>query len=398
MCCTKQAHCLVHDFERSGRTFVLHKDNKETDNSFCQLYPIDHSIYKAHTIPLIPPCSLLLFLAPYSPAAYAIPTYIAFTISYPTMGSQNLRSNPTVHSDSLNNKYKDRQQRNPPSRTQSKASDAVSDITYPSNRLRSPISPLDSHGETWKHPPRAHAQLNGKGPIYDNGAPEGHFELRPFSFYEGLHSPEPDDKSVFADMLAAPPQKRLSRPFEQPYPSYNHGATLEKGKTASGPTQASLPRGDSRHRRQPPTQFSSNRKGNRKGPPTPIVIPKSVHQTNVHRKAAPYQESQGRPQHPARQETQVRGQKPAHHHGWNPLAETSRQQGGAETQHKEKRRNNKWRDDIESQRELLRSKNRCKHDDPEYKSGRRCFFFLMLMFILVIVIIVVIVEKNLHQH
>ena len=295
------------------------------------------------------------------------------------MGSQKLRPNPTSHSDSINNKYKDRQQRNPPSRTPSKASDAVSDIMYPTNRPRSPVSPLNSHGETWKHPPRAHAQLNGKGPIYDNKAPKGHFELRPFSFYEGIHtSPEPDDKSVFADMLAAPPQKRLSRPFEQPYPTYNHGATLKKEKTAAGPTQANLPRGDSRHRRQP-TQFSSNRKGNRKGPPTPIVIPKPVHQTNVHRKPAPNQESQSRPQRPARQETQV-------------------QQRGAQTQHKEQRHNNKWRDDIESQREFLRSKNRCKHDDPEYKSGRRCFFFLVLMLILVIVIIVVIVEKNLHHH
>ena len=314
------------------------------------------------------------------------------------MGSQTLRSKPTVHSDSLNSKYKDRQQRNPPNRTPSKASDAVSDITYPTNRQRSPISPLDSHGETWKHPPRAHAQLNGKGPIYDNGAPEGHFELRPFSFYEGLHtSPEPDNKSLFADMLAAAPAKRLSRPFEQPNPIYNHGATLEKEKTASGPTQASLPRGDSRHRRQP-AQFSSNRKGNRKGPPTPIVIPKPVHQTSVHRKPAPNQESQSRPQRPARRGTQVRGQKPAHHHGGNPLAEPPRQQRGSQSQHKEQRRNNKYRTDIEWQGELLRSKNRSKHDDPQYKSGRRCFFFLVLMFILVIVIIVVIVEKNLHQH
>ena len=314
------------------------------------------------------------------------------------MGSQQLRSKPTVHSDSLNNKYKERQQRKPPSRTPSKASDAVSDVTYPSNRPRSPVSPLDSHGETWRHPPRAQTQPKGTGPIKDNGAPVGHFVLRPFSFYEEQYtSPEPDDKSVFADMLAAPPAKRLSRPFEQPYPIYNHGATLEKEKTDSGPTQANLPRGDSRHRRQP-TQFSANRKGNRKGPPTPIVIPQPVHQTNVHRKPAPNPESQSRPQRPARQETQGRVQKPAHHHGWNMLAEPSRQQSGAQTQHKEKRRNNKYHSDIEWQAGLLRSKNRSKHDDPQYKSGRRCFFFLVLMFILVIVIIVVIVEKNLHQH
>ena len=314
------------------------------------------------------------------------------------MGSQKLRSKPTVHNDSLNNKYKDCQQRKPASRTPSKASDEVSDITCPVNQPRSPISPLDSHSETWRHPPRARAQPKGKEPIYNNGAPEGHFRLRPFSFYEELYtSPEPDDKSVFADMLAAPPKKRLSRPFEQPYPTYNHGATLEKEKTASGPTQANPPRGESRHRRQP-AQFSSNRKGNRKAPPTPIVIPPPVHQANVRRKPAPDQESQSRPQRPARQETQGRAQKPAHHHGWNPLAEPPRQQRGAQTQHKEQRRNNKFRnDDLEWQGELLRSKNRSKHDDPQYKSGRRCFFFLVLMLILVIVVIVVIVERNLHQ-
>ena len=314
------------------------------------------------------------------------------------MGSQSLRSKPTVHDDSLNNKYKECQQSKPASRTPSRASDAVSDITYPSNQARSPVSPLDSHGETWKHPPRTHSQLKGKGPVNDNEASVGHFGIRPFSFYEGQYlSPEPDDKSVFADMLAAPPAKRLSRPFEQPHPMYNHGVTLEKAKTASGPAQASLPRGDSRHRRQP-THFSSNRKGNRKGPPTPIVIPQPVYQANVQRKPAPNQESQNRPQRTARQEPQVREQKPAPHHGWNPSVEPSRRQRGAPTQHKEKRRNNKYRSDIEWQAELLRSKNRSKHDDAQYKSGRRCFFFLVLMFILVIVIVVVIVEKNLHQH
>lgn len=293
------------------------------------------------------------------------------------MGPTALRSKPTVHNGALHNVYKSQR----------------SDRSRHDDGRRSPVSPIESNGETWKYPPRAQAHLKGLGPLHDKPhgeAPKDHFRSRPMSYYDGLPaSPEPDNKAVFADLPAAPAKQRLSRPFEQPYPTSNQGRQAPgKGQTstpsAAVPMHANLSRADSRLRRQP-AGFSHPKA------PAPLAIPPPAHQSKRQREPSPYRADQAPAQRSVRHQGKpVSGRRPARHQGWNPLQEPARQKGTVYVQRKDQRRG----DDLERQGGLARSKSRAKDNDPEYKSGRRCFFSLMVMMIIVIVVVVVMVEKN----
>ncbi|KAL9072048.1 MAG: hypothetical protein Q9161_003823 [Pseudevernia consocians] len=268
------------------------------------------------------------------------------------------------------------------------------------NCPRSPVSPLESNGETWKYPRRAQAHLKGLGNLHEGSlveAHKNHFRSRPISYYDGLPtSPEPEDKAVFADLPAAPATERLSRPFEQPYLMYNNGMTSGQGKASKppgdNPMQANMTRADSHLRRQPAESSK------RKAAPAPISVPKPAHQSRRQREPSPPQRDQPPVQRSGgHQGKKAPAQRTARHQGWNPLEEPPRQQRTARTHHQDLRRHQHHGDDLERQLDLGRSNNRSKHNDPQYKSGRRCFFFLLFMLILIVVIIVVLVEKNMHH-
>lgn len=295
------------------------------------------------------------------------------------MAPTTLKSKPTIHTGALNNMYVSRKN---------------------DNRPRSPVSPLESNGETWKYPRRAQAHLKGLGTHYKaplDKAPKDHFRSRPMSYYDGMQtSPEPEDKAVFADLPAAPATKRLSRPFDQPYPTYNNGMMSGQGKASKPPGDIPMPanmtRADSHLRRQPAESSK------RKAAPAPISIPKPAHQSRRQREPSPYQRDQlpvqrsGGPQG-----KKAPAQRSARHQGWNPLEEPPRQQRTARAHHQDPSRHQHHGDDREWKLELGRSNNRSKHNDPQYKSGRRCFFFLLIMMIVVVVIIVVMVTRKTHQ-
>lgn len=276
-----------------------------------------------------------------------------------------------------------------PGRSHTTSSHAMSDLTSDDDRPRSPVSPIDSNGETWKYPRSAKAHLEGLGTLHkgpQNEAPKDHFRSRPISYYDGLQtSPEPSGKEVFTNIPSAPAKKR------------NPSAPA-----AAVPMQANLTRADSHLRRQPaevphpraapapPAVPKPAHQSRRKRAPTPIAIPISAHQFRRPHEPNPRRENQRSAPH---QGNQPSTQRPARHQGWNPLEEPSRQQRSTHAHHQGRRRG----DDLERQADLTRTRNRAKDYDPQYKSGRRCFFSLMIMMILAIVVIVVVVEKNLHQ-
>lgn len=319
-----------------------------------------------------------------------------FTISHLAMGSTALKSKPAIHNGALNNMYKSQQ----PEHSTSKASYDTSDITKYNNGPRSPVSPLDSNGETWKYPPRAQAHLNRLETLDEiplDEAPKDHFRLRPMSYYDGLQtSPEPDGKAVFADLPAAPPKPRLSRPFDQPHPITNDGHTSGPRKPSATPVhipmQANMTRAYSHLRRQPAESFSK-----RKAVPAPITIPPAAHQPRHRREADPHQENNQPPAQPSvrHQGRQAPAQRTARHQGWNPLKEPPRQQRTAQARayQKEGPRDH----DVEAQAGITSSDKRSKLSPPKDKSGRCCIFFLLIVMILVVVIIVVVAEKNMHN-
>lgn len=309
------------------------------------------------------------------------------------MGATALKSKPTIHDGALNNIYKSQQ----PSRsisTSSKASYAVSDYTSQHDGPRSPVSPLESSGDTWKYLPRAQTHLEGLGTFHEvplDETPKDHFGSRPMSYYDGLQtSPEPQTKAVLANLPVASANKRLSRPFEQPYPAYNHGLMSAQRQTSAPPVnipmQAKMPRADSHLRGEPanPSQ--------RKAVPAPLAIPKPAHQSRRQHQQSPYQEKQPAQGSGHRQGNQARTQRPARHQGWNPFEEPPRQQRTVGADRQDRRHSRRRSEDLERQAGLSHS----KHNDPQYKSGRRCFFFLIIMMILVVVIIVVTIRKNMH--
>ena len=312
------------------------------------------------------------------------------------MGPTSLKSNPTIHKGALNNMYKSQQ----PERSTSKASHTTSDITTYDNGPRSPVSPLNSNGETWKYPPRAQAHLNRLETLDEislDEVPKDHFRLRPMSYYDGLQtSPEPDGKAVFADLPAAPPKPRLSRPFDQPQPIANDWDTSAPRKPSATPvhvpTQANMTRAHSHLRRQPAELFSK-----RKAVPAPITIPPPAHQPRRQREADSIQENQPPAQPSVRQQGRQAAPAPrtARHQGWNPLAEPPRQQRTAQARAygKDGRRDL----DVEAQVGITRSDKSSKLTPPKDRSGRCCIFFLLIVMILVIVIIVVVAEKNMRK-
>lgn len=272
-----------------------------------------------------------------------------------------------------------------------------SDRSGPNDRARSPVSPLDSNGKTWNYPPRA----NALGPLHDipiDGAPNEPFHSRPMSYYDGIpKSPEPDPKAVFADLPAAPPKKRLSRPFEQPHPTNSHAQTSGHGKasaaTAAVSMQANMTRADSHLRRQPAQP--SSRKAPRKAPPAPLTIPKPAHQSKrPQREPSPFQGEQAPAERSGhRQGNQARKQRPAHHQGWDPLAAAPpRQQRTAHGPHRDRRH----RDDLEWQGDRAVKNNRSKQKEPRSKEGRACFFFVMIMLVVAIVVIALVLTKSVH--
>ena len=284
------------------------------------------------------------------------------------MGSSTLRSKPTIHNGALNNLYRS-QQLDRSKTNMTKDSYAVSDRTTSDDHPRSPVSPMESNGETWKYPSRAQAPLKGVGTLYEIPLPT---------------SPKPEGKT----------KNRLSRPFEQPHPV----------SLAPGQGQATLSQADP-HRRRQPVPHSK-----RKAAPAPIFIPAPGHPSRHQREPSPHQENRApaitmpKPAHASRrkredqapaqrsvrqQNNKAASQRPARHEGWNPVDEPPRHQRAAPARHQDRHR-----DDLEWRAGMTHLKNRSKHDDPQYESGRRCFIFMVICIIMVVVVIVVAVERN----
>ncbi|CAF9910320.1 MAG: hypothetical protein ALECFALPRED_006464 [Alectoria fallacina] len=309
------------------------------------------------------------------------------------MGPTALRSQPTIHNGALHTMYQSQQPNRPPPPS-SNEPHIASNLTAPDDdRPHSPVSPLDSNGGTWSYPRRANTPLQGLGTLYEVPLDEPPIRPRPMSYYDGMPtSPEPDPKAVFADLPAAPAKKRLSRPFEQPYAIDDRGLRPPppppgQGQAPAPPPAAAAaavvvvvpPTHDAdvtRAGAHPGRQAVQH--GHRKAAPAPLAIPTPAHQPRRQREGSPYLEDQA----PA--------QRPVRHQGWNPLEEPPRQQRTAHAQHQDRRRG----DDLEWQAGLARSKQRSKHDDPQYKSGRSYFFSIVIMMVVFVVIIVVTVIRN----
>ena len=331
----------------------------------------------------------LCFYTIYHTSTFTTPTTEPpFTTSSPAMGPTALKSKPTIHKGALNNIYN-------------------SQKPHRDNGPRSPVSPLDSNGETWKYPPRAQAHLKRLETLDEiplDEAPKDHFRLRPMSYYDGLQpSPEPDGKAVFADLPAAPPKSRLSRPFDQPHPISNDGHSSKPRKPSATPVHvpmsANMTRADSHLRRQPAESFSQRRKVERKAvPPAPIAIPPPAHQPRRQRQVDPRQENRAPAQHSVRQQgRQVPAQqRTARHQGWNPLEEPPRQQrtAPARAHQKDERRDH----DVEAQKVgITRSNKRSRLSPPKDRAGRCCILFLLVVMILIIAIAAVVAKKNMHN-
>lgn len=310
------------------------------------------------------------------------------------MGPTALKSKPTVHDKALNNMYKSQQL----DRSTSKASYAASDITRHDNGPRSPVSPLDSNGETWKYPHSAQAHQNRLGALYEVPLVEVPQKLvfsRPMSYYDGLQpSPEPTSKDIFSDLPPAPPRSRLSRPFDQPQPVPSERQTTASGKPSptflTVPMQANMTRADSFLHRQPQQASSQTSQTKRKPVPAPLTIPPPSHQTRRQHEPSSRQENQ----HPAQSSGNHQGRQAQRviHKGWNPLAEPPRQQRTAPAPQKEHRRDHRGGDDVEKQAGPTRAIKRPKYRYPN-DGGRKCIFFLVIVFILGVVLIAVVATK-----
>ncbi|CAD6582463.1 MAG: hypothetical protein ASARMPRED_000973 [Alectoria sarmentosa] len=315
------------------------------------------------------------------------------------MGPTALRSKPTIHNSALHTIYQSHQQQQPPDRPHpppSNDSHIISNLTAPDDdhRPRSPVSPLDSNGETWSYPRRANIPPKGPGTLYEMPLDDAPLRPRPMSFYDGMPtSPEPDPKAVFADLPAAPAKQRLSRPFEQPYAIDDRGLTPPGQGQAPAPSAVVVMHADiTRTRADAHLGRSAAQSAHRKAAPAPLAIPTPAHQPRRQQEGSPYLEGhapaeQRSARHPGNHGA---AQRPGRHEGWNPLEEPPRPQ---QRTAQDRRRG----DDLEWHAGLARSKQRSKHDDPQYKSGRRCFFFLVIMMVVVVVIVVVTVKQNERQ-
>lgn len=362
----------------------------------------DKRTNKPSTIPFFSPSSILFSHSFYT--IYPISTNrkhhsnhtTPFTISYLGMGRTALTSKPTIHDKALNNMYKSQKL----DRSTSNVSYAASDIKRNDNGPRSPVSPLESNGETWRYPHATQAHPNRLRTLYEiplQESPQEIFFSRPMSYYDSLQaSPEPTGKEVFADLVAAPPRSRLSRPFDQPQPVTNDGQPSRPRKLSATPVavpmQANMTRAGSFLRRQP--QQASFPK--RKPVPAPLTIPASAHQSRRQREPAAHQESQHFAQRPGRhQGTQTSTQRTTHK-GWNPLEEPPRQQRTAHAQPKEHCRDERRGDDVEKQAGHTQLTKRSGHRIHDDKAGILCKCFLVILFIMIVVIIAVVTKKAMN--
>lgn len=164
------------------------------------------------------------------------------------MGASAHRSKPTVHSRDLDKNYRLRQADNPPS----------------------PVSPLDSNGENWKFPPVKTTHQKAQATLSE-------IPLREVSS-----------------------KKRLSRPFEQPYP-------MSDSKPRHTPAQTPK----------------------RKAVPPALAIPTPAHQPRRQREQNPHQENQA---------FSERSSTRHHHQGWDPLKEPRQDRSADAPHHKNKGR------------------------------------------------------------
>ena len=213
----------------------------------------------------------------------------------------------------------------------------------------SPVSPIESNGENWKYPPIARSHLHGKGTLSKIPLEEVHGK------------------------------KRLSRPFEQPYPMSTSG---QKQASAQA-MQANMKRADS-YLRQQPVQVPT-----RTAVPPPLTIPAPTHQSRRQARENPYQEGQQcaeRSDRRQKKETRV-------HKGWDPFKEP-RKEREADVHHRDDRRADDHDQDLERQDESwLRSKVRnWKHTND--KEGRRLFFLILTIAVVGGVTIGVYVKLN----
>ena len=227
-----------------------------------------------------------------------------------------------------------------------------------SDKSLSPVSPIDSNGESWKYPPSA------------NGHPK---------------KPEtPHEKPL----NQVPARTRLSRPFDQPYPMQPSSHHQPSPPHIDVPTHATLKRADS-HLRHQPAQVPRRKPA----PRLSITIPAPAHQAKRQQERNPNQQDQlPAERSDRRQRGESRKQRSAFHQKWDPLKELALQQGTAQKDHRRGRRRSR---DLERQDEGAGVAKGSKHD-AMYSGNRACFFFLVVMMIIVVVIIVV-VAKRAHQ-
>ena len=199
-----------------------------------------------------------------------------------------------------------------------------------SNSPPSPVSPLESNGENWKHPPTAKPQSKGQGTISK------------------------------VPLEEARSKRRLSRPFEQPFPMSTSG----QRRVAPGKKQANMKRADSY------VGQTSARVPIRKPAPPTLAIPAPTHQARYQPEGS--------------QTFAERSERSARHQGWNPLKEQRLEHTG-NTNKKDGRRVNGHSHDLERQDEpwpYSKPRREKRAKDPE---GRVCFFFLIFMAILIII-------------
>lgn len=192
------------------------------------------------------------------------------------MGASAHRPNPTAHNRDVDRSYKSRQTDNP----------------------LSPVSPLDSNGENWKFPPAKTTRQKAQATVSE-------IPLRELSS-----------------------KKRLSRPFEQPYPMADSNG------------------------RQPARQAPK-----RKAVPPPLTIPAPAHRARSQREQNPNQET-----HAFSERSSTR------HQGWDPLKD----ERNADAHHKSKGRNHgHGGGDLERQ-------GKPKLDSQE-RAARRCVIGVVLL-------------------
>ena len=165
----------------------------------------------------------------------------------------------------------------------------------------SPVSPLESNGENWKYPPIANPNLKGRG------------------------------TSSKVPLEEVRSERRLSRPFEQPYPIPTSG----QRQVSARPMQTNMKRIES-YVDQGPARMPK-----RKPAPPTLTMPAQKYQERYHPDQNPNQENQvsaERSERRPKKETRV--EQSARHHGWN-LFRRSRLESTAKTDNKDDNRANR---------------------------------------------------------